>query len=171
MVIKGNDFRLRPWRRGDEVSLVENADNWNVWINLTDAFPRPYTEGHARRWIGLCQEDPRRATQFAIESDGIAVGGIGFEMGAGIHRKSARIGYWLGEAYWGRGIATEAVRLISAHAFDRFDLVRLQAEVLDWNLASVRVLEKAGYVFEARLRKSCVKNGDVVDELIYALLR
>jgi RimJ/RimL family protein N-acetyltransferase len=103
--------------------------------------------------------------------DGHAVGGIGFEKGEGIHRRSALIGYWIGEAYWGRGIATEALRLVSAHAFRHFEVIRLQAEVLEWNAASVRVLEKAGYTFEGRLRKSCVKNGDVIDDLIYALIQ
>jgi ribosomal-protein-alanine N-acetyltransferase len=171
MLIESTQFVLRSWRHGDETSLVEHADNWNIWINLTDAFPHPYTEGHARRWVGLCQEEPRRSMQFAIEVAGRAVGGIGFEAGAGIHRKMARIGYWLGEPYWGRGIATEALRLVSAYAFNHFDLLRLQAEVLEWNPASARVLEKAGYRFEARLRRGCVKNGDVIDELIYALLK
>jgi RimJ/RimL family protein N-acetyltransferase len=171
MDLMGSEFVLRPWRHGDEASLVTHADNWNIWINLTDAFPHPYTDGHARRWIGLCQDEPRRSTQFAIEIDGCAVGGIGFEVGMGIRRRTAVIGYWLGEAYWGRGIATEALRLVSGYAFDHFEIARLQAEVLQWNPASVRVLEKAGYILEGRLRKCCVKNGEVIDDLVYALLK
>jgi ribosomal-protein-alanine N-acetyltransferase len=170
MEFQGTGFRLRPWQYSDEASLVENANNWKVWINLTDAFPHPYKVVHARRWLAMCQENPRRSTQRAIEVEGRAVGGIGFEPGSGIHRKTARIGYWLGEPYWGRGIATEALRLMSAYALERFELERLQAEVFEWNAASMRVLEKAGYALEGRLRRSCIKNGRMADELIYGLV-
>ncbi len=171
MEMQGNGFCLRPWRYGDEPSLVRYANNRRIWLNLTDQFPHPYTAAHGRRWIGLCQEEPRRSTMFAIEVEGAAAGGIGFEACTGVHRRTALIGYWLGEPFWGRGIATEAVRLVSAYAFDRFDLVRLQAEVFEWNAASARVLEKAGYTLEGRLRRHCVKNGHVVDELVYGLVK
>ncbi len=171
MEIPAKGFVLRSWRYDDEASLVRNANNRRIWINLTDAFPHPYTEAHARRWIGMCQDEPRRSMQFAIVLEGIAIGGIGFEPCAGIHRLTARIGYWLGEAYWGRGIATEALVHTSAHAFARFDFERLQAEVFEYNQASARVLEKVGYTLEGRLSRNCLKDGRVVDELIYALLR
>jgi RimJ/RimL family protein N-acetyltransferase len=71
-------------------------------------------------------------------------------------------------AVWGRGIATAAVRAFSAHALDAFGLTRLYALPYARNAASVRVLEKAGYVLEGRLRRSVVKDGEVLDQLLYA---
>ena len=88
-----------------------------------------------------------------------------------ISRCSAEIGYWLGEAYWGRGIVTEAVSALTQWAFDNFDLSRIYAGVLEWNPASMRVLEKAGYQLEGRLRKAVVKQNHVMDEFIYAIVR
>lgn len=171
MEILGSSFLLRPWRYGDEVSLVKHADNRKIWMNLTDAFPHPYTIAHARRWIGLCQDEPRRSSMFAIEIEGEAAGGIGFERLTGIHRMTAQIGYWVGESHWGKGIATEALRLVSRYAFAEYPFVRLQAEVFEWNLASARVLQKAGYTEEARMRRNCIKDGRIIDEIIYALIK
>ncbi len=83
----------------------------------------------------------------------------------------AEIGYWLGEAYWGRGVVSEAVRALTVWAFETFDLASIYAGVLEWNPASMRVLEKAGYTFEARLRKAMIKEGVVMDEFIYSVTR
>ena len=110
-------------------------------------------------------------THFAIAVDGKAVGGIGFHPGKDVGRRTAEIGYWLGEPYWGRGIVSEALRAVTEHAFAKHDLVRLQAHVFEWNTASARVLEKAGYTREARLRKSVTKEGRTVDSYLYALVR
>ena len=161
---------IRSWRPGDEASLIHHANNRNVWRNLRDEFPHPYTEADAEEWI-------RKATvaipetAFAIAVDGAAVGGIGLRLGHDIYRRSAEIGYWLGEAYWGRGIATEAVHAMTDYGFVRFDLARIWAGVFEWNPASTRVLEKAGYELEARLRQSVTKDGQTVDELLYAIVR
>ena len=121
-------------------------------------------------WIRFASaEDPK--TQFAVEVDGQAVGGIGFRIGQDVHRRSAEIGFWLGKKYWGRGIMTEAVGAVSDFAFAEFDLCRLFAAVFEWNPASMRVLEKAGYQCEGRLRKSVTKDGKTVDSMIYAKIR
>jgi len=161
---------IRPWRPGDEESLVEHANNYNIWRNLRDRFPHPYTMEDARKWIRLAGEESPQ-TNFAIVVDGKAIGGIGLVMNGDIHRCSAEIGYWLGEAFWGRGIATEAVRALTQWAFDNFDLSRIYAGVLEWNPASMRVLEKAGYQLEGRLRKAVVKQNRVMDELIYSIVQ
>jgi len=108
---------------------------------------------------------------FAVVVDGAAVGGISLEPGEDVFRRSAEIGYWLGEPFWGRGIATEAVRAVSDYAFATFDVCRLEAGVFSWNAASARVLEKAGYVLEGRCRQAVVKDGRLGDRLLYALLR
>jgi RimJ/RimL family protein N-acetyltransferase len=88
-----------------------------------------------------------------------------------VHRRSAEIGYWLGEPFWGRGIMSEAVPAFTAYAFATFDVCRLYASVFEWNPASARILEKAGYVCEGRLRKSVVKDGRTIDQLLFACVR
>ena len=108
---------------------------------------------------------------FAIVVEGDAVGGIGIELGRDVFLRSAEVGYWLGEPYWGRGIATEALRAVTEYAFTTFDLCRLQAGVFEWNPASMRVLEKAGYTLEARHRKNVTKDGQTIDRVVYALVR
>ena len=88
-----------------------------------------------------------------------------------MYRRSAEIGYWLGEPFWGRGIATAALRAVTDYAFAQHDLVRLHAAVYEWNPASARVLEKVGYVLEGRLRKSVTRDGQTIDGLLYARIR
>jgi [ribosomal protein S5]-alanine N-acetyltransferase len=162
--------KIREWRREDEKSLAHHANNRNIWLNLRDRFPSPYQASDARRFIkSVLLQQP--LTTFAIEVDSEAAGGIGIVMQEDVNRKSAEIGYWLGEAYWGRGITTLAVRAMTEYAFANFPLVRIYAFVFEWNTASMRVLEKAGYIMEARLRRSAIKDGQIIDEFLYALVR
>lgn len=170
MEIKLQHCTLRPWQAGDEASLVQQANNYNVWRNLRDIFPHPYTLADAQYWIELAgTADP--LTNFAIVVEGAAVGGIGLIFQADIYHRSAEIGYWLGEAYWGRGLTTEAVRGVVEWAFANFDLARIYAGVLVRNSGSARVLEKAGFQCEARLRNAVTKEGVTMDELLYAVVR
>jgi len=161
---------LRPWKPGDEESLVRHANSRKIWRNLRDSFPNPYTFADAQRWIEAANPTSL-ITNFAIVVDGEAVGGIGLALKDDVFRRSAEIGYWLGEEYWGRGIVSEAVRSLTDYAFATFDLCRVYAGVFEWNPASMRVLEKAGYEFECRLKKSVTKDGETIDELIYAVVR
>lgn len=161
---------MRSWRGSDVPSLVRHADNVKVWRNLRDRFPHPYTAAHGEAWVRAAAA-ARPETHFAIAVEDEAAGGVGLELGSDICRRTAEIGFWLGEAYWGRGIATQAVRALTGLAFSRFDLVRVQAGVLEWNPASMRALEKAGYVREARLRRAAVKDGHVLDLILYSILR
>jgi ribosomal-protein-alanine N-acetyltransferase len=161
---------IRPWRPGDAPSLARHADNRKVWINLRDAFPHPYTLADAERWLAWAAgQDPQ--THFCIAVGDEAVGGIGYRLQDDVLRRSAEVGFWLGEAHWGRGIATAAVQAVSAHAFASHDLVRLYAHVYQWNIASMRVLEKAGYACEAQLRRAAVKDSKTIDLYVYARLR
>jgi ribosomal-protein-alanine N-acetyltransferase len=160
---------VRSWRLADADSLARHANNRSVWINLRDAFPHPYTVRNARDYIRSVR-DHLPETSFAIASDGEAVGGIGFVLRSDVERVSAEIGYWLGEAWWGRGIATEALAAVTAHAIDAHHLTRIFAVPFAWNRASCRVLEKAGYVLEARLRRSAIKDGKPTDQLQYAFI-
>src|SRR5215831_10797786 len=170
MEIKLNKSVLREWKPGDQQSLVKHANNRRVWRNLRDSFPHPYTLADARQWIEIANP-AGPITNFAIVVDGAAVGGIGLMLKEDVFRRTAEIGYWLGEEFWGRGIVTEAVRALTDYAFREFDLVRLYAAVFEGNVASVRVLEKAGYAREARLRKAIVKDGRTLDLMLYAVVR
>ena len=170
MKLKLKTCTVRSWEWRDREAIVRYANNRKVSINLRDRFPYPYTDRDARNWldavVGLEPE-----TNFAIDIAGEAVGGIGYTMQYDVDRRSAEIGYWLGEEFWGRGIATEALIVVTDHAFANHDLCRVFAHVFDWNPASARVLEKAGYAFEGRMRKSVTKEGQTIDQLMYAMIR
>jgi len=161
---------LRLWHEGDEESLAVHANNRNVWINLEDRFPHPYTLQDARNWVRRAHEDPNQLN-LAIVVEGKAVGGIGLVFLQDVYRHTAEIGYWLGEAYWGRGIATEAVKAVTEYVMGHFQIYRVQARVFEWNRASYRVLEKAGYRLEGRLERHVTKDRKVTDENIFAVVR
>ncbi len=169
MEIRLNKSTLRPWRGGDEASLIRHANNYKVWRNLRDRFPHPYTRADAEWWVGHAgNQSP--VTSFAIVVDE-AVGGIGLELNTDVYRRAAEIGYWLGEEYWGRGIVSEAVSAVVDYGFQTFDICRIFAGVFEHNTASMRVLEKAGFRQEARLIKAITKEGQTFDELVYAIVR
>jgi [ribosomal protein S5]-alanine N-acetyltransferase len=162
---------LRRWAPTDPDSLVRLADNRQIWINLKDRFPNPYTRADADGWIAHCEAEAGTPTQFAIDLDGLAIGGIGIEPLSDVHRLTADVGYWIGEPYWGNGIATAALTEMTRYAFAEFPLERIQALVFEWNPASRRVLEKAGYALEAQLARYVVKDGRLGDAYLYARLR
>lgn len=161
---------VRSWEWRDREAIVRHANNRNVWINLRDRFPHPYTHAEARNWLEMVV-GVKPENSFAIAVDDEAVGGIGFTVQHDVGRRSAEIGYWLGEEYWGRGIATQALIAVTDYAFANYDLCRMYAHVFAWNPASARVLEKAGYEFEGRLKKSVTKDGQTIDQLMYAVVR
>ena len=169
MEIAGERVTLRAWRAADAPSLAKHANNENVASQLRDRFPHPYTLADARQFIQAVS-DARPTTLFAMVVEGDAAGGIGFFPGADVERFSAEVGYWLAEPFWGRGITVEAIRLMSAYAFETCNMLRLFALPFADNARSVRVLEKAGYTREALLRSSSVKYGKVRDQALYALI-
>jgi len=164
------DAVIRPWRRGDEAALVRHADSRKVWINLRDRFPHPYTPADAERWIAFATSQQPQ-TNFAIAVGDEVVGGIGLDLKTDVERRSAEVGIWLGEVYWGKGIGTAAARAMTDYAFATFDLCRLFCGVFPWNGASMRILEKAGYACEAVLRKAAIKDGKTIDVYLYAAVR
>lgn len=161
---------VRPWTTADEGALLRHANNRRIAMNLRDRFPHPYEAEHARKFLQWVVEQPLE-TVWAIEVGGEAVGGIGIELHADVERVSAEIGYWLGEAHWGRGIVTAALGAVSPEVMELFDLTRLYALPFAENAASVRVLEKCGFVLEGRLRRSAIKYGEIRDQLLYARYR
>ncbi len=164
------DPPLRPWATRDAESLVRHANDYEVWRYLRDRFPHPYTLRDAEEWLSR-QTGPFATPDFAIDLDGEAVGGIGLVPGTDIERISAEVGYWIGRAVWGRGLATRALRSITAFAFRSLDLRRVYALPFDFNTASIRVLEKAGYRREGLLRDAAIKEGRVANYVLYATTR
>jgi [ribosomal protein S5]-alanine N-acetyltransferase len=165
-----DEWMIRSWRPGDAPALAKYASNAAVWINLRDSFPFPYAREDAEAWLGAAtMQIPE--TAFAIASPQEAIGGIGLQFQYDVSRKSAEIGYWRGEPFWRKGIATLAVKALTMYAFNRFDLERLYAAVFGWNMASARVLEKAGYRLEGRFRNAVLKDGRLTDQLMYGILR
>lgn len=167
MYLECGPCTIRSWRHGDEETLPLHANNRNVWLNLRDRFPHPYTRSDAEQWIrhitGITPE-----TNFAIDVDGEAVGGIGLMLHDDVDRCSAEVGYWLGEKYWGRGITTAALLAMTEYAFKQLGLTRVYAVPYAGNVASIKVLEKAGYICEGLMRRSAIKDGVVLDQFMYA---
>ncbi len=170
MNIQIGEYELRSWELGDYRSLAKYANNWNIWINLRDAFPHPYSDNHAKEFIRRVRSR-RPETSFAISASDEVIGVISVYPREDIAKRSAEIGYWLGEPFWGKGITTMAVGAITSWAFATFDLVRVYASVFEWNPGSARVLEKNGFVLEGRARRSVTKDGQTIDELVYALVK
>jgi len=160
---------VRSWTLSDVDALVRHANNRKIWLNLRDAFPHPYTRQDARQFLrGVRDRMPE--TTFAIAVEGEAAGSVGFVLHRDVERVSAEIGYWLAEPFWGRGITTEALIAVTRHAVAAHGLTRIFAVPFAWNAPSCRVLEKAGYVLEARLRCSAIKDGRLTDQFQYAFI-
>jgi RimJ/RimL family protein N-acetyltransferase len=164
-------IHLRRWRAFDIDGLVRCANNRKIWINLRDRFPHPYTRADAEAWLALCEAQAEPQLNFAIDLDGEAIGGIGFERMTDVHRMTAEVGYWIAEPFWGRGIASLALAQATAYGFDTLGLERIQAMVFEGNAASMRVLEKNGFEFEGRLRRYILKESRFLDAMMYARLR
>jgi ribosomal-protein-alanine N-acetyltransferase len=169
MELKLKNCCIRPWRMEDAASLQRYADNRRIWLNLRDIFPHPYTTANAEFFLELVAKEEPLAT-FAIATESEAVGCIGLRLGVDVHRKTAELGYWLGEPFWRKGMMTEAVAAFTAEAFRRYDLVRIFAEPFASNAASIRVLEKCGFACEGRLKANVLKDGKILDTFLYAKL-
>jgi RimJ/RimL family protein N-acetyltransferase len=170
MRIDLGEWCIRSFTATDAESIVKYANNRRISINLRDRFPYPYTRADADGFLEAARvQQPE--SDFAIAARDEVIGGIGFHRQSDVYRLSAEIGYWLGEPFWGRGIASRAVRALTEWVFASTSLVRVYAHVFDWNPASARVLEKAGYTLEGRMRRSVIKNGQVIDQLVYGIVR
>ena len=161
---------LRPWRLADKASLVRHANNRNVSRHLLDRFPFPYTEADADRWLAIATaEGPD--IHYAIAVDGEAAGGISAMRGSGNARFTAEIGYWLGEAHWGRGAMSATVRAFCDALFAHTDLERIEAGAFAGNTASHRVLAKTGFAQFGVRERYFHKDGAFIDDLMFARLR
>jgi len=158
---------VRPWRLDNAASLAKHANNRRIWLGLRDLFPHPYTVDDGKQFLQRATS-AQPTTDFCIEIDGSAAGGIGIRIGEDVHRHTAELGYWLSEKFWGQGVTSEAVTTFTDYCFENFPLHRIYAEPYANNPASLRVLEKAGFVLEARLKKNVIKDGQILDSLLYA---
>jgi RimJ/RimL family protein N-acetyltransferase len=163
-------FSLRPWTMNDLPSLVKYANNPKIASRLTDAFPHPYTKENGKAFIEMATKNSP-VNVFCIDINGEACGGIGLHAQQDVHRKNMEMGYWLAEPYWGKGIITNAITQTVEYGFRNFDITRIFARPYGSNLASQRVLEKAGFKLEAKLERTLFKNGIFEDEFIYAVRR
>ncbi len=170
MLLALGDLRVRNWRKDDLDALLRHANNPKIAGNLRDQFPYPYTRRDALDYLNYVRSMDVPMS-FAIEHGGEAVGGIGFKLGIDIARLSVEMGYWLAEPLWGRGFTTRAVTAASDWAFDNYKVVRIFATAFSHNVASMRVLEKAGFEREGILRRSAIKNGVILDQVMYAKVR
>ncbi len=170
MLLELGDLRIRDWRKDDLEALLRYANNSKIAANLRDQFPHPYTRREGIEYLSYVRTT-HVPLAFAIEFGGEAVGGLGFKQGSDIARLSIEMGYWMGEPFWGRGLTTRAVAAASDWAFGNYKVVRIFATTFAHNVASMRVLEKAGFEREGILRRSALKNGVILDQVLYAKVR
>lgn len=163
---------IRKWELSDAKDLAAALSNRKVQDNLRDGLPYPYTERDATEYISaMLAADENDTFAFAIVADGKVVGSIGAFRQGNIHRQTAETGYYVAENYWGKGIATEAVKQLCGYVFAHTDIIRIYAEPFAANLASCRVLEKCGFLCEGTLRAGAVKNGRLADMKMYSRLK
>lgn len=163
---------IRQWKIEDAVSLAEMLNNKNIQANLRDGLPYPYTKNDAEEYItSMLAADKTKTFAFAITVDDKVVGSIGVFRCDNIHFRTAEMGYYIGEPYWGRGLGTSAVRQVCKYIFENTDIIRIFAEPFSYNIASCRVLEKVGFGFEGILHSNAIKNGKVLDMRMYSLIK
>jgi RimJ/RimL family protein N-acetyltransferase len=169
-LLKNNIIALRQLKKSDRKLLALYANNKKIKENLRDVMPYPYTLEDADRFIeGVLNENP--AHTFAIVRNKKFVGICGLNLKTDIYRKSCEVGYWVAEQYWGTGIASEALVLLTSYAFEKLDIIRVYSGVFEYNLASMRVLEKCGYIKEGVFKKALIKDGKYYDEVRFAAVR
>lgn len=166
------NYAIRKWKESDAPSLAKALNNKKILDNLRDGLPFPYTETDALDYIrAMLSADPNDSFAFAVTADDVAIGSIGVFRRDNIHRQTAEIGYYLAEPWWGKGCMTQMVGKACSYVFENSDIIRIFAEPFAYNLPSCRVLEKNGFCFEGILRKNAVKNGQILDMKMYALVR
>lgn len=163
---------IREWKNDDKYALAEIITP-NILKNLRDGIPWPYTVDDAEFFINAVKREIKEKTaiSFAIYADDRLAGSITAYRGGNIHYRTAELGYYIGESFWGKGIAAEAIGQFCDYVFDKTDIIRLYAEPFSYNKASCRVLEKAGFKLEGTLHSNAVKDGQILDMLMYARIK
>jgi len=162
---------LRPWSEDDASQLAVIANNRKISDNLRDGFPFPYSLQDAKNWLKIVIPSNSPPLYFALTVDERLVGSIGLVSKNDIYRKNFEVGYFVAEEYWGRGIATKAIKALTSYAFKDFDILRVYAEPFSDNTGSRRALENAGFIHEATFKRNVIKNGIIKDSSIYSVLK
>ncbi len=163
------DIILRPLTEADAKAIVRIANNKNIWLNLRDKFPNPYTEKDANNFIRIVQDNPQDCVKL-IEYAGYVVGLVSLHRQSDVYSHSYELGYFLDEQYWGQGIGGTAVKRMVTYGFESLKIHRIFASVFDYNPASMRILEKCGFVKEGVKKEAIIKEGRIMDEHFYGLL-
>lgn len=166
------DCIIREWRIEDKINLARMMNNKHILDNLRDGIPYPYTVDDAEEFItAMLSSDKAKTFAFAITLNDVVIGSIGVYRCDNIHCRTAEMGYWIGEEHWGNGYGRRAVTQVCKHIFEHTDIIRIFAEPFAHNIASCRILEKAGFRFEGTLHSNAIKNGQVLDMKMYALIK
>ena len=164
--------KIRRWELSDARDLAAALSNKKIQDNLRDGLPYPYTEQDGKEFISaMLAANESDTFAFAITVNGKVIGSIGAFRQTNIHNKTAELGYYIAEEYWGKGIMTEAVKQLCDYVFSNTDIIRIYAEPFAYNIGSCRVLEKAGFQYEGTLRSNALKNGNVLDMKMYSKLK
>ena len=164
--------KIRRWELSDARDLATALSNKKIQDNLRDGLPYPYTEKDGKEFIStMLAANENDTFAFAITVNGKVIGSIGAFRQTNIHNKTAELGYYIAEEYWGKGIMTEAVKQLCDYVFYHTDIIRIYAEPFSYNIGSCRVLEKAGFQYEGTLRSNALKNGNVLDMKMYSKLK
>ena len=169
-MLQSENILLRSLAEDDKEALALLANNKKIFDNVRDILPHPYTIDDAIFFINVTkQENPQMS--FAIEYEGQFCGMIGLMPQQDVYRRTAEIGYWLGEPFWNKGIATIAVKLITDYGFKELDFIRIHTGIFEYNIGSMKVLEKNGYKKDCVFEKSIIKNGKIIDEHRYSKIK
>ena len=164
--------KIRRWELTDAGALATALSNKKIQNNLRDGLPYPYTEQDGKKFISTVLAANENDTfAFAVTVNEKVIGSIGAFRQTNIHNKTAELGYYIAEEYWGKGIMTEAVKQLCDYMFSHTDIIRIYAEPFAYNIGSCRVLEKAGFQHEGTLRSNALKNGRVLDMKMYSKLK
>ena len=162
-------LHLRPWSFRDVSDVVAFADDaeWGRHLPV----PHPYCVVDAERFVATQMLlDKAHHLSWAIEFEGRAVGAINLRFH--FEQKIGEMGFSIARPLWGRGMTTEAARAVIDHAFRNCaDLTRIRASAALLNVASQRVLEKAGLKREGLLRGNRFVRGQPVDDVWFGVLR
>lgn len=161
---------LRRLVEADKNSLAALANNKKIWDNLRDYFPHPYTLKDAEDFIALTAREEPPVT-FGIFREEAFAGVVGLVKKDDVYRKTAEIGYWLGEPFWGRGVTTAAVGLMVDYGFNKLKLERIDAGIFEYNIASQKVLEKCGFALEGVYKNAIFKNEQLLHEIRFGITK
>ncbi|KAL8381361.1 hypothetical protein RB595_005566 [Gaeumannomyces hyphopodioides] len=177
LIVRTPRLAIRAFRNSDAAALQRQANDADVSRTLSDHFPFPYTAADAEQFMKIALPENGEYALFRSsgpggDGDDVFVGGIKLRRLPDVYSCGSEVGYWIGREFWGQGLATEAVVAFSRWAFESHpDMERLESLVYATNMASSRVLEKAGFTHEGTRRRAARKRGEIIDVLVYGLLR